>query len=89
MLRIRGPLRRDDLPGLCARVCVLLATARPGTVLCDAEAVAADVVAIEALTRLALAARGRGCELRLRAAAPELVELAGFLGLDAVLARAR
>jgi hypothetical protein len=42
-------------------------------------------VTIDALTRLQLAARRQGCQVRLRHASSELLELVDFLGLTAVL----
>ena len=90
VLRIWGPLERDDLPGLFARVCAALAGAGPGPVLCDVGGVAADVVALEALSRLQLAARRLDLRIELRGATPELLgpaharrPRAGLLGLEA------
>lgn len=83
---IRGPISREDLPGLCDRVCRLLAATQPEVVRCDVTGVAADAVTVEALARLQLAARRHGCRVRLRNASVELVELVEFMGLTAVLA---
>ena len=83
---IRAPLWRDDLPGLYARVCSLLAKNRGALIVCDVAGVASDAVAIEALARLQLGARRHGCSVRLRDASPELVELAAFMGLEEFLA---
>jgi ABC-type transporter Mla MlaB component len=82
---IRGPLARADLPGLCERVCGLLAGGGAGDVLCDVEGVDADAVAVDALARLQLAARRHGCRVRLRGASRELRELVAFMGLADVL----
>ena len=82
---IRGPIARDDLPGLCDRVCALLASHPPGIVLCDVAGVEPDAVTVDALARLQLAARRRGCEVRLRGASPTLRELLRFMGLPDVL----
>ena len=46
---------------------------------------AADAVAVDALARLALAARRSDCAVRLCGASPELLLLVGFVGLDDVL----
>ncbi len=82
---IWGPIRRDDLPGLCERVCGLL-EAHPGAVaLCDVRGVPVDAVTIDALARLELAAQRRGCQVRLRGASPDLIDLVAFLGLRDVL----
>ena len=82
---VRGPIARADLPGLCARVCALLGEHASGEVLCDVHGVEADAVAVDALARLQLAARRRGCRIRLRNASAELRALVAFLGLTDVL----
>lgn len=82
---IRGPIARADLPGLCDRVCVLLGTCEPGVVFCDLSGVVPDAVAVEALARLQLAVRRRGCQVRLRGASAALLDLVGFMGLTDVL----
>lgn len=80
------PLGRADLPRLFARTCALLASAAGGELLlCDVAGVEADAVAVEALARLALAARRAGCEVRLRGASPELLGLLALVGLADVL----
>jgi ABC-type transporter Mla MlaB component len=83
---IRGPIARDDLPGLCARVCLLLER-QPGALVafCDVQAVDPDAVTVEALARLQLAARRYGCRVRLRGVSDGLRELLEFMGLDHVL----
>lgn len=83
---IHGPIARSDLPGLCDRVGALLTASRARVALCDVRGVEADVVTVEALARLAVAARRAGCQVRLRGASPSLRRLVGFMGLDAVLA---
>jgi ABC-type transporter Mla MlaB component len=82
---ITGPIARADLPGLCARICALLEGSRADTALCDVSGVAPDAVTVDALARLQLAARRRGCQVRLRHASPELLELVAFMGLADVL----
>ena len=52
---------------------------------CDVRALHADVVALDALARLQLAARQAGFELRLVHASAELRCLIAFTGLGAVL----
>lgn len=83
---IRGPIARSDLPGLCERVCALLAGCPTRVVDCDVGGVAVDAVTVDALARLQLAARRRGCQVRLRNASHELRELVAFMGLGDVLA---
>ena len=82
---IWGPIARDDLPGLCDRVCDLLAEAGTDTVLCDVRGVATDVVTVDALARLQLAARRRGCQVVLQQASDDLRRLVHFMGLADVL----
>ncbi|HEU0303889.1 MAG TPA: hypothetical protein VFR32_04845 [Gaiellaceae bacterium] len=82
---VRGPIARDDLPGLCDRVCALLAGSDASTVLCDVRTVAPDAVTVDALARLQLAARRNGCRVRLENASAELLELVEFMALGDVL----
>ena len=82
---IYGPIARDDLPGLCDRVCSLLEGSAGAVLLCDVAGVEPDAVTVDALARLQLAARRRGCQVRLRGASTELLELVDFMGLKNVL----
>ncbi len=82
---IRGPIERGDLPGLYDRVCKLFADNRGYIGACDVAGVHQDAVAVEALARLQLAARRHGCQVRLRNASDELLELVAFMGLGDVL----
>src|SRR5947199_2235544 len=82
---IRGPISRDDLPGLCGRVCALLEESEAGVVRCDVHGVEPDAVTVDALARLQLAARRRRCLVRLRRASKELLELVTLMGLANVL----
>jgi ABC-type transporter Mla MlaB component len=82
---IVGPIARTDLPGLCARVCALFETSRADVALCDVRTVQPDAVTVDALARLQLGARRHGCQVRLRNASRELVELVAFMGLRDVL----
>jgi ABC-type transporter Mla MlaB component len=82
---IGGPITRADLPGLCDRVCALLESADTDVVLCDVRGVATDVVTVDALARLQLAARRRGCRVVLQHASDDLHRLVAFLGLADVL----
>jgi ABC-type transporter Mla MlaB component len=84
-LAIRGPICRADLPGLCDRVCVLLSASPGSVVLCDVHRVEPDAVTVDALCRLQLDARRHGCQIRLRHASGELLELVEFMGLADVL----
>jgi len=82
---IRGPIARDDLPGLCARVCALLDEGRAPVVYADVSGVEPDAVCVDALARLQLAAKRYGCQVHLRNATPELRELVALMGLADVL----
>ena len=52
---------------------------------CEVNGVAPDAVTADALARLQLAAGRRGCQVRLRGASSELLELLAFMGLSDVL----
>ena len=82
---IHGPILRSDLPGLCDRVCAILTDAPADEALCDVRGVEPDAVTVDALARLQLAARRRGCRVRLRHASPALLDLVAFMGLTEVL----
>ena len=84
-LEIRGPLERSDLPALFARACQLLSRTHPEVIFCEVTGVSADAVAVDALARLALAARRQRCQIRLRGASKELLALVAFVGLEEVL----
>jgi ABC-type transporter Mla MlaB component len=82
---IHGPIERDDLPGLCARVCALFERTRPQVAFCELDGVGADAITADALARLQLAARRRGCQVRLRNPPADVRELIAFMGLSEVL----
>ena len=82
---ITGPITRDDLPGLCNRVCALLEASRASVAYCDVTGVGVDAVTVDALARLQLAARRCACTVRLRNASPQLRSLVEFMGLEDVL----
>jgi hypothetical protein len=83
---IRGPLGPMDVHGLCVRFGALLAAAPAELALCDVDdLVEPDLLTVEALARLQLAARRMGCGVRLRDAPPELHGLLAFAGLDGAI----
>jgi ABC-type transporter Mla MlaB component len=82
---VHGPIARADLPGLCERVCALMDRSAADVALCDVSGVEPDAVTVDALARLQLAARRYGCQVRLRHASSELLELVAFMGLTDVL----
>jgi ABC-type transporter Mla MlaB component len=84
-LGVRGPIERDDLPGLCDRVCNLLSANVGQLVDCDVEGVPADAMTVEALARLQLAAQRTGCRIRLRNASRDLLDVVALMGLSDVL----
>jgi anti-anti-sigma regulatory factor len=86
VLEIRGPLRREDLSGFYVRACVeLTRRARARLWVVDVASVAPDAVAVDALARLALAARRHGSRVALRGAGPEMWQLIELMGLAGVL----
>ncbi len=83
---IWAPLARTDLPGLRDRVCALLGEAQPTVAICDvAQFTRVDAVTVDALARLALVAKRRGCEIRLRHASEPLRQLVWLMGLEDTL----
>ena len=80
-----GPIARDDLPGLCDRVCALLRATRPAIAVCDVQGVEPDAVTVDALARLQLAAARYGCQVQFRNASDALIALVTFMGLADVL----
>ena len=82
---VRGPIAREDLPGLCERICALLSRNDLELAVCDVRGVEPDAVTVDALARLQLAAVRRSCRIRLRNASDDLVELVRFMGLEDVL----
>ena len=83
---ISGPIEREDLPGLCRRLCALIERTGAPLAWCDVSGVAADAVTVDALARLQLAAGRHGCQIRLRGVSDELRDLVAFMGLQDVLA---
>ena len=82
---VRGPIEREDLPALYDRICTLLEDSGAEVAICEVDGVTADVVTAEALARLQLVARRRGCQIRLRGAGEPLRQLIAFMGLEEVL----
>ena len=85
-LVVDAPLHRADIPGLCRRVCRLLAANNAPRIVCDVGAFAdADAVVVDALAQLQLAARRLERTVELRRAGPELRALLTLVGLDDVV----
>ena len=68
-----------------SRLFSYMAAPRPSTLVCDVHGVEPDAVTADALARLQLAAGRRGCQVRLRDASSELLELVAFMGLTDAL----
>jgi ABC-type transporter Mla MlaB component len=83
---IKGPIARSDLPALSERVCRLLDRSGAAIAICDVTSVRVDAVTVDALARLQLAARRRGCRIQLLHASADLRDLLAFMGLEDVLA---
>src|SRR5919108_146872 len=84
---IGGRMSCAELPEFYDRVAKLLEPSGASAVLCDVSEASADAVTVDALARLQLAARRRGCCVRLRGASDELRDLVGFMGLCSLLDR--
>ncbi len=82
---LHGGIARADLPRLCEWISALLTETCAEVVVCDVGGAKADAVTMDALARLQLAARRHGTRLRLRGAAPDLLDLVRFAGLSDVL----
>jgi hypothetical protein len=66
-------------------VSALLTASPVGDLIVDAGRAPADLRAVDALGRLALAARRHGCRMGVRCAAPDLVRLLALTGLSDVV----
>jgi ABC-type transporter Mla MlaB component len=80
-----GPIAPADLRGLGDKVSAVLDSANADVALCDVTRAAPDAVTVDALARVQLAARRRGCRAALQGASTELLELLDFIGLRNVL----
>jgi ABC-type transporter Mla MlaB component len=78
-------LLRANLQELCDRICKALESSGAKVALCDVSRARADAVTVEALARLQLAARRRGCRASLCSPSTELRALVEFMGLGEVL----
>jgi len=78
---VAGPIARADIPALCGSVAVLLEASGADIALCDVAALPADAAAVDAVARIALAARRMGRRLVLREATDDLLDLLAFAGV--------
>ncbi|MET7438437.1 STAS domain-containing protein [Streptomyces sp. NPDC005568] len=82
VLALPGPVTRDAVPRLCARVRAQLEETGAGVVICDVAGLGPPgLAAVDALARLELTARRAGGRIRLRNADPALRALLGLVGL--------
>jgi hypothetical protein len=88
VLVIAAPIADGDVAGLCERLRAIAQASAADIVVCDVRALPADARTVDALARLQLAARRRGCRIRLHRASPELEALLSFLGLAEVVGSA-
>jgi ABC-type transporter Mla MlaB component len=84
-LPLDGQLARARLPNVCRSLWMLVAASGASLALCDLRDVRPDFAAVDALARLQLYARRRGCSIALRTAPAELLELVELTGLRDVL----
>ncbi|MEU6664401.1 STAS domain-containing protein [Streptomyces sp. NPDC046727] len=81
VLVLPGPVRRDEVPGLCADVRALL-EGGAGVVVCDVGGLGPPgLAAVDLLARLELTARRAGGRIMLRDADPALQALLDLVGL--------
>lgn len=86
LMLVEPPIRPGDVAGLCEKVRRLLVDDRADVVTCDVASLAEpDLVVVDALARMQLAARQAGGTIRLRDAGAALLALLGLVGLDGVL----
>lgn len=82
LLTLKGAVQREDLPMLVEGIRAHLRQSPAERVVCDVEHLAVDIVTVDALARLRLAARRRGREVSLLNASDELHALLELVGLD-------
>jgi hypothetical protein len=87
-IRLRGPIRRADVPRVTRAALAALADCPPGIVDCEAAEIDPPALpTIDVLARIALAASRTRHDLRLEHASPELVELLALCGLTGTIRR--
>ena len=82
---VMGPLSLPDLPRLCGDISALIDTTGATCAVCDVGGAGPDAMIVDALARLRLAARERGCTVEIRGASEHLRELVAFMGLQGIL----
>jgi anti-anti-sigma factor len=85
-LTLAGRIDRSDAVRLGRRVRQLLDEADAGQILCDVGSLTqSDVAVVDALCRMRLVARRRGCQLLVRHPSPGLLQLLFLTGLTDVV----
>jgi anti-anti-sigma factor len=85
-LEIRGRIDRTDAARLGREVRSLLDAEGARQIICDVGSVApSDAAVVDALCRMRLAARRRGCQLSVREASTDLLDLLDLVGLADVI----
>jgi len=84
-LQLPDPLTRADLPLLYRRTCAELSRGGPRLIELQLGHAELDAVALDAIARLALAARRHGCGVRLHGADDTIKELLDLAGLRDVV----
>jgi hypothetical protein len=85
-IRLRGSIERADVDAVCVRASRAFATAGPGAIACDLEAVENPTLPIvDVLARLALLGRRSRHRMHLQHASPVILDLLVMCGLDDVL----
>jgi len=86
VVAVGSQIAPSDLATLCSGVRARLGRSGAEVVVIDLGAVRApDAVTVDAMARLALTARRLGCDVELRDAPADLVDLLAFTGLDTVV----
>ena len=82
---VTGPLSLPDLPLLCGDLAQLIETTGATSAVCDVGCAGPDAVLVDALARIRMLARERGCAVEIRGASEQLRELVAFMGLQGIL----
>lgn len=85
LLILGGPLVHGDVARLVERLAAVIQTCGAPTIACDVHDLPANLVTVEALARLQLAARRRHRRIRLQRVTPELQLLLELVGLAGVV----
>ena len=84
-IELAGRIGPDEAGALETCVCARVAAGEPGPLACDVARVEhPDMGTVDALARMALAARRLGRDVELRRPRPDLLELLVLAGLDAL-----